>query len=122
MDPTEKKYLIKSSDIRCIFCRRNALDGDEFRMSDEHVIPQVLGGFLTIHFVCVSCNNNRFGANIEAELKKNGFVVAAIDRLGLKSKALAYKAAKLTLTIDTDKSLIAYFGKDDVPRHFPQQV
>ena len=90
-------------------------------MSDEHVIPRLLGGWLTIPIVCVCCNNNRFGAQFEADLKKNGFVVAAIDKLGLQSKALAYKAAKLTL-IDGDKSLIAYFDKADMPKHFPQEI
>jgi hypothetical protein len=123
MDTTPKgSYLIRKSEVKCIFCGRNSADGEEYKISDEHVIPQVLGGWLTIPFVCVSCNNDRFGAHFEADLKKNGFVVAAIEKLKLQSKALAYKEAKLTLTIDGDKPLVAYFDKADAPKHFPQRI
>jgi hypothetical protein len=122
MEPNDARYLIRTSEITCIFCGRNSNDGDEYKLSDEHVIPQVLGGWLAIPFVCVSCNNQRFGATFEAELKKNGFIVAAIDKLGLQSKAQAYKAAKLTLTIDGNKSLLAYFDMANTPKHFPQEL
>jgi hypothetical protein len=120
--PPNERYLIKKSQIRCIFCGRNSDDGEQYRMSDEHVIPQILGGWLTIPFVCVSCNSDRFGAQFEADLKKNGFVVAAIDKLALQPKARAYKEAKLTLTVDGDKPLKAYFDRLDAPKHFPQEI
>jgi hypothetical protein len=122
VDLNNNNYVIKKIDIKCIFCGKNAAIGDEHRMSREHVIPQVIGGWLTIPFVCVDCNNNRFGAQFESELKKNGFIVAAIDRLGLQDKAAAYKSAKLTMVIDGDKPLLAYLDQTNTPRIFPQII
>jgi len=54
---------------KCIFCKRNSEDGNKFELTDEHVIPEMIGGWITIPFVCKDCNN-RFGSNIESKLKK----------------------------------------------------
>jgi len=118
----EDIYSISTNEIKCIFCGLNADDGEEHQLSNEHVIPRVLGGWLTIRFVCVSCNNDRFGAQFEAELKNNALIVTALDKLGLQSKSLAYKSAQITFSIESGKSLIGYFDKTGEARHFPQEI
>ena len=81
----------------CIFCKKNSLDGEDHILTDEHIIPQVIGGWLTIPYVCKKCNNLTFGSKFEAELKGNGYIVSALDKLNIKPKKEAYRAADLRL-------------------------
>jgi len=48
--------------MECIICRK-----DKEAMSDEHVIPDSLGGFYHIYNVCIECNS-RMGSAIDAPL------------------------------------------------------
>lgn len=81
---------------KCIFCKKNSEDGNKFELTDEHVIPEMIGGWITIPFVCKDCNNH-FGSNIESKLKKNIFIVSAIDKLKIQPPEIAYKSAQVTL-------------------------
>ncbi|KAB8065726.1 HNH endonuclease [Janthinobacterium violaceinigrum] len=48
--------------MKCIICRTN-----EYKMSDEHVIPESLGGFYHIYSVCENCNST-MGSKVDAPL------------------------------------------------------
>ncbi|SDZ43085.1 HNH endonuclease [Delftia lacustris] len=48
--------------MQCIICREEKSD-----MSDEHVIPESLGGYYHIYTVCKSCNST-MGTNVDAPL------------------------------------------------------
>lgn len=54
---------------RCILCRR---DGRE--MSDEHVIPDAIGGYYHIYSVCKECNS-RLGSKVDKYLLDNWLTV-----------------------------------------------
>jgi hypothetical protein len=75
--------------LRCLFCGLNEECGEEHTLSDEHIIPQVLGGWVTIPFVCTHCNNVRFGRAFEAKLKKNAYVVVALEQLDLQKRVFS---------------------------------
>lgn len=107
----------------CIFCKKNSLDGEEHILTDEHIIPQVLGGWLTFPTVCKKCNNDTFGSQFEAELKKNGFLVAAIDKLNLQERKNAYKAADLSLLFPSKtEKLKAYFDEKGAAQFYTQEL
>ena len=46
----------------CIICRRNNVS-----LSDEHVIPDSIGGYYHIHTVCKECNS-KLGDNVDVKL------------------------------------------------------
>lgn len=50
--------------MKCIICRNVKEDSD---FSDEHVIPDSLGGYYHIYTVCKSCNS-KLGENVDAPL------------------------------------------------------
>ena len=56
---------------RCIVC------GDQAVLTEEHLIPQSLGGRLTADILCKSCNDE-LGHRIEALAKKDPAIVLAI--------------------------------------------
>jgi len=85
--------------FRCLYCRA---DKDCSEDSNEHVIPDSLGGSLTIKGVCEECNNT-FGSEVESEkgLLRYPLVTAPAWRLGVttrsgKSRAIRDKAARVT--------------------------
>jgi len=108
--------------IRCIFCRLNEKDGEEHQLTDEHVIPQVLGGWLSIPFVCKTCNNDYLGRKIESKLKKNGYIVTALDKLEIQPKKLAYGEAKLYLDFPLSGELKATFNPKGKPEYYSQKI
>jgi len=80
----------------CFSCCNNK------RLSEEHVIPQALGGKLSAWIYCVDCNS-QFGAEIDSELIKNiQFFGTALDIKRVRGKnqpydvALAKNGTKLT--------------------------
>ncbi len=84
-------------ELHCIFCKKNEKDGEKHILTDEHVIPECLGGWLTIPFVCKTCNNDFFGSKIESKLKKNAFIVSAIESLDIQPKNKALRSATVHL-------------------------
>jgi len=53
--------------MECIICRK-----EKDVMSDEHVIPDSLGGFYHIKTVCISCNST-LGGKVDAKLVNHAF-------------------------------------------------
>ena len=59
---------------RCIICREtNAL-------SEEHVIPEAIGGDLICNFLCKPCNDV-FGSSFEAKAKTDPAIRIAVGKL-----------------------------------------
>ncbi|WP_429082547.1 HNH endonuclease [Aeromonas bivalvium] len=54
--------------IECIICRQN-----EVLFSDEHVIPDALGGYYHIKNVCKKCNSH-LGSKVDTKLVDNKFI------------------------------------------------
>ena len=112
----------KDDKFGCMFCGLNSRDGEEHRLTEEHVIPEVLGGWLTIPFVCRKCNSDYLGSKIESKLKKNGFVVTALDRLRIQPRRLAYREANIELEFNLLGKLKAQFNKEDKPTFISQKL
>lgn len=53
--------------VKCIICR---VDKDALEFSDEHVIPDSLGGYYHIYSVCRTCNS-RMGETVDSALVKH---------------------------------------------------
>ena len=67
---------------KCILCLR------ENNLSEEHLIPEALGGQLTCEFLCVCCNS-RLGYNLEANAKSDPSILMAAKILRDKIPVLA---------------------------------
>jgi hypothetical protein len=57
-------------------------------MTEEHVIPEQVGGKLTLFFLCKGCNSD-LGSEVEGAVKKDPSIRIAVDRLAEKIPALA---------------------------------
>jgi hypothetical protein len=64
----------------CIVCLKRPPFPDGFGFSEEHVIPEALGGKLTCKFLCKSCNES-FGKGFEARAKTDPSIRIAIANL-----------------------------------------
>ena len=62
----------------CIICRNDNQD-----LSDEHVIPEAIGGYYHIYCVCKDCNS-KLGKNVDKLLMDHWFIKAARYEKGLK--------------------------------------
>jgi hypothetical protein len=100
----------------CIICRQKK---DIF--SDEHVIPDSLGGFYHIKTVCKKCNSN-LGNCVDVKLIKHLFAIFQRYNLGLKGKnghipnpfegthtLKNDKSQKVRLEIDSNGKFVPYF-------------
>lgn len=77
------------------------------KLSEEHIIPQALGGRLVARIYCDGCNNE-FGKGIDAELIKNiGFFGTALGVKRVRGKSQPYN---VTLTKDGTK--LTFDGKE----------
>ena len=65
----------------CIICRKEITD-----FSDEHVIPDSLGGYYHIYSVCKKCNSN-LGSNVDSDLVNHKFSDFQRYLLGIKGKS-----------------------------------
>jgi hypothetical protein len=109
-----------SSKIVCIFCKKNENDGRDHKLTDEHIIPEVIGGWITIPFVCKKCNNN-LGSEFESKLKKNSFVVTAIDELKIQPPDKAFNQAQIELIFSDEHKAKGRIAKDGLPIFIPTQ-
>lgn len=107
---------------RCIFCGLNSQEGDAHKLTKGHIIPRVLGGWLEIRFVCRTCNNRRFGGSIEARLKKNGYIVAAVNKLKIQPPDLVYRNAQVEIDFNLAGKLKGYFNKQGRPEYSSQKI
>ena len=106
---------------KCIFCGLNSQDGEDHILTEEHVIPKVLGGWISVPFVCKTCNNN-FGNKLESELKKNIYIVSALDKLKIQLKKLAYRNATIEQQIQPGIRLKGKYDRDDNPIFYSQKI
>lgn len=102
--------------IACIYCKIENLGAE---LSDEHIIPHVLGGVFKIPVVCKE-HNDKFGHTLESELKRNGFIVTAIDKLKLQPPNLAYREATIRISLDNEAELKGYIDEHGAAKIFPQ--
>lgn len=65
---------------RCILCRRDGLE-----MSDEHVIPDAIGGYYHIYSVCKECNS-RLGSKVDKYLLDNWLTVVKRNEYHMAGK------------------------------------
>lgn len=105
-----------TKDILCIYCKIEELAGD---LSDEHIIPQVLGGTIAIPAVCKE-HNERLGYELESDLKRNAFIVAALRKLEIQPPDLAHHEAEVKIKLDDEQGLKGYIDKKGEPKFFPQ--
>lgn len=66
---------------QCIICRKEKKD-----LTDEHVIPDALGGYYHIYTVCKTCNS-KLGSYVDTKLINHLFSVFQRYSLGLKGKS-----------------------------------
>lgn len=64
---------------RCVLCCCEGRHAETGKLTEEHLIPQSVGGALTSHFLCRPCNST-LGQH-EADLKKDPAVRLVIDNL-----------------------------------------
>jgi len=77
----------------CIFCKQSSESDSDFQLTDEHIFPKCIGGWITIPYVCKKCNNDLFGSQVESMLKRNAVIVKAIADLGIQNKEKAFGSA-----------------------------
>ncbi len=63
----------------CIFCSRTDL---ETNFSDEHIIPESIGGRLVLDQVCAECNSG-LGHDVDPEILKIPEVLKALEYLDI---------------------------------------
>ena len=90
----------KQTELQCIICARNSEDGEDYKITEEHIIPECIGGWITVPFLCKSCNNDVLGSAVEAKLKQNAYIVAAIDKTGLETPDRAFRRANISLEFE----------------------
>ena len=77
------------------------------KLSEEHIIPQALGGRFVARIYCKSCNSE-FGKGIDAELINNiGFFGTALNIKRVRGKSQPYD---VSLTKDDTK--LTFNGKE----------
>jgi len=85
----------------CLYC---AVDLRDSPLSDEHIVPEVLGGWLKHRCICKS-HNEQYGSYLESKLKKNAFVARAIYSLGLQNLDKAYRHGRVTIETPDGREL-----------------
>lgn len=68
--------------MKCIICRKEKLQDE---LSDEHVIPDSIGGIYHIHNVCKKCNSY-LGGNVDNKLVNHYFTSFMRHDLNIKGK------------------------------------
>src|SRR2546425_9756418 len=82
----------------CIYCDIHPLSSP---VSEEHVIPRALGGWITAPIACKR-HNEILGEEIEGILKRNGYVAMAIAQLGLQTPDAAFRNANIQAGFSKD--------------------
>lgn len=84
LNPSTQSFKMELIMTTCIICR---LEKDN--MSDEHVIPDSLGGYYHVHTVCRDCNS-LLGTKVDTHLINNKFGELYRSRYNLKGKPVAF--------------------------------
>lgn len=88
------------------------MDGAEHILTKEHIIPECIGGWITIPYLCKKCNNDLLGSKIESRLKQNAYIVSAIDKLGLQPANKAFNRANISLDFENGIQARGRFTED----------
>lgn len=102
----------------CIYCDIDPLSSP---ISDEHVIPRVLGGWITAPIACKR-HNEILGKEIEGTLKRNGYIAMAIARLGLQTPDAAFRDANIQVRFSKDHVMGASFDCSGSPQLAPRTI
>lgn len=102
----------------CIYCDIDPLSSP---ISDEHVIPSVLGGWITAPIACKR-HNEILGEEIEGTLKKNGYIAMAIARMGLQTPDNAFRDANIQVRFSKDHVMGASFDCSGSPQLAPRTI
>lgn len=102
----------------CIYCDIDPLSSP---ISDEHVIPRVLGGWIRAPIACKR-HNEILGGEIEGILKRNGYVAMAIARLGLQTPDAAFRDANIQVRFSKDHFMGASFDCSGSPQLAPRTI
>jgi HNH endonuclease len=102
----------------CIYCDIDPLSSP---ISDEHVIPRVLGGWITAPIACKR-HNEILGEEIEGILKRNGYVAMAIARLGLQTPDAAFRNANIQAGFSKDHIMGASLDCSGSPHLLPRTI
>jgi HNH endonuclease len=86
----------------CLYC---AVDPRDSPLSEEHVVPAVLGGWLTHRCVC-KLHNEQLGTDFESKLKRNAFVAHALHAMKLQPFAMAYRQGKVMIETPDGRELL----------------
>lgn len=103
--------------VKCMYCKIDELGAE---LSDEHIIPEVLGGIFRIPVVCKK-HNEKFGDSLESDLKKNGFIATALDKLRIQPPNQAYRHARTIINLERDTGLKGYIDEKGAAKYFPQE-
>lgn len=79
-------------DGRCVLCCREGRFTDKGSLSEEHLIPESIGGVLTSHFLCAPCNSTL--GQYEADLKKDPALRLVIGNLKSQLSALFHSISE----------------------------
>jgi HNH endonuclease len=102
----------------CIYCDIDPLSST---ISDEHVIPRVLGGWITAPIACKR-HNEILGEEIEGILKRNGYIVMAIVRLGLQTPDAAFRDTNIQVRFSKDHVMRANLDSSGSPQLAPRTI
>ncbi|HWO57579.1 MAG TPA: HNH endonuclease [bacterium] len=97
----------------CIFCSTPLTPENSSR---DHVFPEVIGGRLTVRMTCRTCNS-AFGISFDSDLRKNGYVHAAIQALGLSDASRHLIGQRMSWESEQGHS-----GRLGVPRGYTKPV
>lgn len=99
----------------CVLCRGDSIEDP----SDDHIIPQGLGGWVSIPNVCGTCNNV-LGHELEGQYKKNGYIATALQAIGFQPPKEAYRFSEITVQLEKGGDLRALFDDAGQIRLIPQ--
>ena len=102
----------------CVYCDVDPLSSS---ISDEHIIPRVLGGWITAPIACKR-HNEILGEEIEGILKRNGYVAMAIARLSLQTPDAAFRDAKIQVQFSKDQIMGASLDCSGSPHLAPRTI
>ncbi|OTG98941.1 HNH endonuclease [Acinetobacter sp. ANC 4973] len=86
MEVTKDSIAQKYNFSKCVICTHKFMDEDPNPCSDEHIIPEFLGGKLKVKFLCKICNNN-LGGGVESRLAVSFFGKAHAHQYQIKGKS-----------------------------------
>ena len=86
MEITKALIAKKHTYSKCVICKCVFGENDENPQSDEHLIPEFLGGIFKIGLLCKICNNE-FGGGFEDRIAKSFLGKYHANKYGIKGKS-----------------------------------